>query len=243
MKLLPCAFWAGSLLCYLKPVSQRSRITDTHNCFQKLNFLETVQYLKNGFQEEGQKSVAGSWRKIETDTCNGVWNRSAEMDTWILFCSWYCWNITTANYMVLGLNLTHEDFNKSIRPLFLWLLLIHSLAVHEFRVSELLAVCAAVPASAVAGPAVGAVHFWRCGGALQPLLLQVRRVLPAAHAGGGVWQQPRGAAGRCLRSGSDCAVRRGQLPARLPRYCGRGTNGNGAPSGVQGNRLPLLPVS
>lgn len=27
--------------------------------------------------------------------------------------------IATVNYMVLGLNLTHEDFNKIIRPLFL----------------------------------------------------------------------------------------------------------------------------
>lgn len=27
--------------------------------------------------------------------------------------------ITTTNYIVLGLNLIHEDFNESIRPLFL----------------------------------------------------------------------------------------------------------------------------
>lgn len=71
---------------------------------------------------------------------------------------------------------------------------------------------------AVGGQTVGSVHLRRRGGALQPRLLQVRRVLPAADAAVAVRHEPRGPAGGRLRRRRHGAVRRRDLPAVLHGY-------------------------
>lgn len=79
-------------------------------------------------------------------------------------------------------------------------------------------VFAAVSAQAMARQAVGAVHFWwRCR-ALQPLLIQVRRILPEADAPVDMWQQPGGSASSCLWCWSYGTIWWGQLSSFLHRY-------------------------
>lgn len=102
----------------LKIYVARPRIIDTHNCFEKLNFLETVQYLKYGFQEEGQKNVVDSCGKSEIRAMEC----EIEVQRWtpgFCFVHSIAGTIATTNYMVLGLNFIPEDFNKTISPLLL----------------------------------------------------------------------------------------------------------------------------
>lgn len=84
---------------------------------------------------------------------------------------------------------------------------------------------------------VGSVHLWRRGGALQPLLLQVRRVLPAADVAVTGRLKSRGPAGSRLRCWCHGSEWRRELPAVLYR-CGLALVSTG--DDVVGRLLPLV---
>lgn len=75
-----------------------------------------------------------------------------------------------------------------------------------------------VSQQAVGRQAVGSVHLRRRGGALQPLLLQIRRVLPATDGAVTGRHEPRGPAGGRLRRRRHGSVWRRELPPVLHRY-------------------------